>query len=160
MSFIDRLLQSRRIVTKVLLFVVPLVLLIAGVGLAGYYTSNMLNGHMTVTRATIENIGDFEHLQSALQDFAERPEDATLAALKQAIDRPEEGVAALQSLLITEADRQRIDVVTKLAPAMRERTEALWAIKQQRDANRTEIAARKPSQEVRRPGTFRQGRAL
>ena len=32
MSFIDRLLQSRRIVTKVLLFVVPLVLLIAGVG--------------------------------------------------------------------------------------------------------------------------------
>ena len=141
MSFIDRLLQSRRIVTKVLLFVVPLVLLIAGVGLAGYYTSNMLNGHMTVTRATIENIGDFEHLQSALQDFAERPEDATLAALKQAIDRQEEGVAALQSLLITEADRQRIDVVTKLAPAMRERTEALWAIKQQRDANRTEIAA-------------------
>ncbi|UIY30903.1 hypothetical protein LZK73_11270 [Neorhizobium galegae] len=63
MSFIDRLLQSRRIVTKVLLFVIPLVLLIAGVGLAGYYTASMLNGHMTVTRATIENIGDFENLR-------------------------------------------------------------------------------------------------
>ena len=39
MSFIDRLLQSRRIVTKVLLFVIPLVLLIAGVGLAGWESS-------------------------------------------------------------------------------------------------------------------------
>ena len=70
MSFIDRILQGRKIVTKVLLFVVPLVLLIAGVGLAGYYTANMLNGHMTVTRATIENIADFDHLQSVLQDFS------------------------------------------------------------------------------------------
>ena len=35
MFFIDRLLQSRRIVTKVLIFVIPLVVLIAGIGLVG-----------------------------------------------------------------------------------------------------------------------------
>src|SRR5690606_4751212 len=121
MSFIDRLLQSRRIVTKVLLFVVPLVLLIAGVGLAGYYTSNMLNGHMTVTRATIENIADFDNLQSVLQDFNERPEEASFAALQQGIDRQESGVATLEDLLVTPEDRQRIEVVTQMAPAMRER---------------------------------------
>ncbi|CAD7045187.1 methyl-accepting chemotaxis protein [Pseudorhizobium endolithicum] len=140
MSFIDRILQSRRIVTKVLLFVVPLVLLIAGVGLAGYYTANMLNGHMTVTRATIENIGDFEHLQASLQNFSEKPDDISLAALQQAIDRQEKGVNVLEGLLVSQADRQRIDVVTKLAPAMRERTEALWDLKQQRDANREQIS--------------------
>ncbi|MCJ8518137.1 methyl-accepting chemotaxis protein [Pseudorhizobium tarimense] len=140
MSFIDSLLQSRRIVTKVLLFVVPLVLLIAGVGLAGYYTANMLNGHMTVTRATIENIADFDNLQSALQDFAERPDDATLAALQEGINRQEKGVDVLEDLLATDEDRERIEPVTKLAAAMRERTEALWAIKQQRDENRAEIA--------------------
>ena len=141
MSFIDRILQSRRIVTKVLLFVVPLVLLIAGVGLAGYYTANMLNGHMTVTRATIENIADFEHLQSRLQNFSENPDDASLAALQQAIDRQEKGVNVLEGLLVSEADRQRIDVVMKLAPAMRERTEALWNLKQQRDTNREQVAS-------------------
>jgi methyl-accepting chemotaxis protein len=141
MSFIDRLLQSRRIVTKVLLFVIPLVLLIAGVGLAGYYTSNMLNGHMTVTRATIENIGDFERLQTVLQDFSEQPDEATLAALNAGIERQQKGVQVLEGLLVNEADRQRIDAVVTLAPAMRQHTQSLWAIKQQRDANRGEIAA-------------------
>ncbi len=142
MSFIDRLLQSRRIVTKVLLFVVPLVLLIAGVGLAGYYTSNMLNGHMTVTRATIENISDFEHLQSVLQDFSEQPEEARLAALQEGVDRQENGVDVLEGLLVTDTDRERIDVVRQLAPAMRARTQGLWEIEQQRGANRAEIGVR------------------
>lgn len=141
MSFIDRLLQSRRIVTKVLLFVVPLVLLIAGVGLAGFYTSNMLNGHMTVTRATIENIADFEHVQSVLQNFNETPDDATLAELQQGIDRQEQGVAVLGKLLASAEDRQRIAVVEQLAPAMRERTATLWTVKEQRDANAELIAS-------------------
>ncbi|MGK9050802.1 methyl-accepting chemotaxis protein [Neorhizobium petrolearium] len=135
MSFIDRLLQSRRIVTKVLLFVVPLVLLIAGVGLAGYYTASMLNGHMTVTRATIENIGDFENLQSVLQEFASKPDDASLAALREGIDRQENGVEVLEGLLVTDGDRERIAVVTGLAPKLRADTDALWAIKQRRDEN-------------------------
>src|SRR6218665_839730 len=98
MSFIDRLLQSRKIVTKVLLFVIPLVLLIAGVGLAGYYTANVLNGHMTVTRATIENIGDFENLQATLQGFTEKPDDASLKLLKDGIERQQNGVEALEAL--------------------------------------------------------------
>src|SRR5690606_9669088 len=140
MSFIDRLLQRRRIVTKVLLFVVPLVLLIAGVGLAGYYTSNMLNGHMTVTRATIENIADLHHQQSVFQDFQEQPDEGTLAALMQGIDRQQNGVAVLQGLLATDEDRQRVAAVTELASAMRQRADALWTIKQQRDQNRAEIA--------------------
>ncbi len=135
MSFIDRLLQSRRIVTKVLLFVIPLVLLIAGVGLAGYYTANMLNGHMTVTRATIENIGDFENLQAVLQDFTVKPEDKSLAALKGGIDRQASGVDRLKSLLVTDGDRERISVVTGLAPKMRADVDALWVIKQKRDKN-------------------------
>ncbi|MCJ9674313.1 methyl-accepting chemotaxis protein, partial [Neorhizobium sp. SHOUNA12B] len=112
MSFIDRLLQSRRIVTKVLLFVIPLVLLIAGVGLAGYYTASMLNGHMTVTRATIENIGDFENLQAVLQEFNSKPDNASLAALKAAIDKQESGVRVLGGLLVTAGDRERIAAVT------------------------------------------------
>ena len=135
MSFIDRLLQGRRIVTKVLLFVVPLVLLIAGVGLAGYYTASMLNGHMTVTRATIENIGDFENLQSVLQEFTSKPDDASLAALQEGIDRQEKGVETLQGLLVTDGDRDRIAVVTGLAPELRADTDALWAIKKKRDEN-------------------------
>ncbi|WP_440410746.1 methyl-accepting chemotaxis protein [Neorhizobium petrolearium] len=135
MSFIDRLLQSRRIVTKVLLFVVPLVLLIAGIGLAGYYTASMLNGHMTVTRATIDNIGDFENLQAVLQDFTSKPDDASLAAVQAGIDRQASGVDVLEGLLVTDGDRERIAVVSGLAPKLRADTEALWAIKQKRDQN-------------------------
>ncbi len=141
MSFIDRLLQSRRIVTKVLLFVVPLVFLIAGVGLAGYYTSNMLNGHMTVTRATIENISDFDHLQAMLQDFSEQPDEDTLAAFKEAIDRQARGIHVLDGLLDGEGDHQRIAVVRELAPAMLAHAERLWGIKQKRDANGADITA-------------------
>eukprot|EP00913_Durusdinium_trenchii_P008258 g7755.t1 len=132
--FIDRLLQSRRIVTKVLLFVVPLILLIAGVGLAGYHTASTLNGHMTVTRATIENIGDFEALQSSLQAFTEEPSDTTLTALKQDIDAQQEGVATLQGLLKTDGDRSRIAPVVGLSPALRTEVDGLWSI----DRSRTE----------------------
>ncbi len=139
MSFIDRLLQSRRIVTKVLLFVVPLVLLIAGVGLAGYYTSTTLNGHMTVTRATIENIGDFERLQTSLQEFSNTPNDKTLAALKADIETQEKGVDALQGLLVSDGDRERIAPVIGLAPAMRAHVDALWAVKGRRDQNGREM---------------------
>jgi methyl-accepting chemotaxis protein len=141
MSFIDRLLQGRRIVTKVLLFVVPLVLLIAGVGLAGFFTSTMLNGHMTVTRATIENIADFDNLQNALQEFTLRPNEALLSAVKQAIERQEKGVEVLDGLLSPD-DRQRIETVLQLAPAMQARTETLWTIKGERDGNAADIAAR------------------
>ncbi len=139
MSFIDRLLQSRRIVTKVLLFVVPLVLLIAGVGIAGYYTSTTLNGHMTVTRATIENIGDFERLQTSLQDFANTPNDKTLAALKADIDTQDKGVGALQGLLVSDGDRERIAPVMALAAAMRAHVDTLWAVKGKRDQNGREM---------------------
>ncbi len=139
--FIDRLLQSRKIVTKVLLFVIPLVFLIAGVGLAGYYTANTLNGHMTVTRATIENIGDFEHLQASLQDFAAAPDEKTLSALKADIDAQEKGVSLLEGLLANQDDRERVTPVIGLASAMRGHVDALWSVKLLRDETEAQMAA-------------------
>ncbi|RWX75522.1 methyl-accepting chemotaxis protein [Neorhizobium lilium] len=140
MSFIDRMLQSRKIVTKVLLFVVPLVLLIAGIGLAGYYTANTLNGHMTVTRATIENIGDFENLQAALQSFTEKPSDNTLTGMRASIDRQAQGVDRLEALLVTDGDRERIAVVAALAEKLNASTDGLWSIEQKRRQNTAAIA--------------------
>ncbi len=140
MSFIDRLLQGRKIVTKVLLFVVPLVFLIAGIGLAGYFTANTLNGHMTVTRATIENIGDFENLQAALQSFTEKPDDASLATLRQSIDAQEKGVGRLEALLVTDGDRERVAVVAGLADRLTAGTDGLWAIDQKHRENTAQIA--------------------
>ncbi|MFD1743933.1 methyl-accepting chemotaxis protein [Rhizobium helianthi] len=128
MSFLDRLLQSRKIVTKVLLFVVPLILLIAGVGLAGFYTARMLNGHMTVTRATIENIGDFEKLQAALLGFLAKPNSATLKVLDEAIVGQDNGVKTLEALVVTPEDRQRLDVVVATAPALKTASEGLWEL--------------------------------
>jgi methyl-accepting chemotaxis protein len=148
--FIDRLLQSRKIVTKVLLFVVPLVLLIAGVGLAGYYTARTLNGHMTVTRATIENIGDFERLQASLQEFSVTPDDKALATFKADIDTQEKGVATLNGLLQSDEDRAHVAPVRELAPAMRAHIEKLWAVKTARD--QTEGAMDAAMTEVRALG--------
>jgi methyl-accepting chemotaxis protein len=139
--FVDRLLQGRKIVTKVLLFVVPLILLIAGVGLAGYYTASTLNGHMTVTRATIENISDFERLQASLQEFSANPGDQALAVLKADIDRQQAGVATLKSLLASDDDRGRIAPVEELAAAMRTHVDGLWAIKTSRDRTDAAIEA-------------------
>ncbi|MBT9372439.1 methyl-accepting chemotaxis protein [Rhizobium sp. CSW-27] len=147
MSFLDRLLQSRRIVTKVLLFVVPLVLLIAGVGLAGFYTARMLNGHMTVTRATIENIGDFERLQGALLGFLATPDAATLKGLQDAIERQDSGITALEGLVANEADRARLAAVQQTAPALRDKTAGLWAI--ERRMTQTEQAMADSVNEIR-----------
>ncbi len=141
MSLIDRLLQSRKIVTKVLLFVVPLILLIAGVGLAGYYTASTLNGHMTVTRATIENIGDFENVQGALQSFTDEPGEASRAALKAAIDRQDKGVKALDALIVAPGDRERLAAIDGLAETMHQKADMLWAIKQKRDSSAASISA-------------------
>jgi methyl-accepting chemotaxis protein len=134
MFFIDRLLQSRRIVTKVLIFVVPLVVLIAGVGLVGYHTANILNGHMTVTRATIENISDFENLQAALQEFTTAPADDTRKALSGKIDAQEAGVQRLNGLLGDDAQRAKIAAVSELAGKMRTQVATLWTLKQKQDA--------------------------
>ncbi|TCR83945.1 methyl-accepting chemotaxis protein [Rhizobium sp. BK376] len=134
MFFIDRLLQSRRIVTKVLIFVVPLVVLIAGVGLLGYHTANVLNGHMTVTRATIENISDFENLQAALQEFTAAPSDDTRKALSEKIDAQDAGVQRLNGLLAADDQRAKIAAVSALAGQMRSQAATLWTLKQKQDA--------------------------
>ncbi len=133
MSFIDRLLQSRRIVTKVLLFVVPLVLLMAGVGLLGYWTATTLNGHMTVTRATIGNISDLETLQQGLQEFSLDPTDASREALLAAIDGQEKGLNVLNGVLAKQAQSGDLSALTGLPGAMRDQTTALWASKTTRD---------------------------
>ncbi|MEK1899113.1 MAG: methyl-accepting chemotaxis protein, partial [Rhizobium sp.] len=135
MHFIDRLLQSRRIVTKVLLFVIPLVVLIAGVGILGYHTANILNGHMTVTRATIENISDFENLQAALQEFISDPSDASKAGFGKAIDAQESGVVRLNGLLKTDDQRSQLTEVSALASAMRRQQETLLGLRQTEDAS-------------------------
>ncbi|KSV70115.1 methyl-accepting chemotaxis protein [Sinorhizobium sp. Sb3] len=133
MSFIDRLLQRLRIVTKVLLFVVPLVALIAGIGLIGFFTARTLNGHMTVTRETINNLSDFQALRSALQAFADAPSEATRAALASQIDEQEIGVKTLDSLLTRGEDKAEIASVLTLGEAMRSQTDKLWVTKLERD---------------------------
>ena len=134
MFFIDRLLQGRRIVTKVLIFVVPLVVLIAGVGLVGYHTANILNGHMTVTRATIENISDFENLQAALQEFTGSPSEETRQGLADKIDAQERGVLRLSGLL-SDDQRAKIGPVSELAAKMRTQEAALFSIRQKQDSD-------------------------
>ncbi|MFN3507530.1 MAG: methyl-accepting chemotaxis protein [Allorhizobium sp.] len=133
MSFIDRLLQSRRIVTKVLLFVVPLVLLMAGVGLLGYWTATTLNGHMTVTRATIGNISDLETLQQGLQEFSLDPTDVNREALFASIEAQEKGLGVLNGVLAKQAQTGDLSALTGLPIQMREQTAALWESKTARE---------------------------
>jgi len=134
MSFIDRLLQSRRIVTKVLLFVVPLVLLMAGVGLLGYWTATTLNGHMTVTRATIGNISDLETLQQGLQEFSLDPTEKSREALLAAIDNQEKGLGVLGGVLQKQAQTADLGALTGLPVLMREQAAMLWETKTKREA--------------------------
>jgi len=134
MSFIDRLLQQRRIVTKVLLFVIPLVALIAGIGLVGYFTASTLNGHMTVTRETINSLSHFQNLRTGLQDFVDRPGEETRSALQARIDEQEAGIRDLDALLPDAAEKAKIASVVSLAATMRGMTDTLWAIDQERNA--------------------------
>ncbi|MFD2262888.1 methyl-accepting chemotaxis protein [Lacibacterium aquatile] len=139
MYTIDGLLQNRRIVTKVFLFIVPLVLLVAGVGFAGYYTAKVLNGHMTVTRATIENIGDFDDLNAVLRDFTAEPDAGALEALRASIARQSVGVGTLESLLSGEGEKRQIGQVKNLAADLTVKTDDLWRIYQAQVANAGEI---------------------
>ncbi|WP_168263668.1 methyl-accepting chemotaxis protein [Rhizobium leguminosarum] len=130
MLFIDRILQGRKIITKVLLFVVPLVLLISGIGVMGYYTANVLNGHLTVTRATIENIGDLEDLQASLQDFAADPESGPLRALRSSLEKQSAGSKKLESLSLNAEDRERLRPVLGLASEMNVQIDELWRLRE------------------------------
>ncbi|UDF29174.1 UNVERIFIED_ORG: methyl-accepting chemotaxis protein [Roseateles sp. XES5] len=134
MSFIDRLLQQRRIVTKVLLFVIPLVALIAGIGLVGYFTASTLNGHMTVTRETINSLSHFQNLRSGLQDFADKPSQQTRDALGVRIDEQEAGIRDLDALLPDAAEKAKIASVVALAATMRDQAQTLWTIDEERNA--------------------------
>jgi methyl-accepting chemotaxis protein len=134
MSFIDRLLQRRRIVTKVLLFVIPLVVLIAGIGLVGYFTASTLNGHMTVTRETISSLSHFQNLRTGLQDFVDRPDEASRDTLLARIDELDAGIRSLNGLLPNETEKAKIASVLALAEKMRAQTGTMWAIKTERDS--------------------------
>ncbi|WEZ83278.1 HAMP domain-containing methyl-accepting chemotaxis protein [Rhizobium sp. 32-5/1] len=139
MSLIDRSLQRLRIVTKVLLFVVPLVALIAGIGLVGYFTASTLNGHMTVTRETISSLSDFQALRSAVQRFTDNPTDETRQELAGRVGEQEAGVRSLSDLLPTDADRAEIASVLMLGDTMRSGSEKLWSIETERDAVATSL---------------------
>jgi len=141
MSFIDRLLQSRRIVTKVLLFVVPLVLLMAGVGLLGYWTATTLNGHITVTRATIGNISDLETLQQGLQEFSLDPSEESRQTLLSAVDAQEKGLDVLNGVLAKQAQSADLSALTQLPAQMRTQVSGLWDNKTKRDELDTGLTA-------------------
>ncbi|SIQ13933.1 methyl-accepting chemotaxis protein [Rhizobium sp. RU20A] len=132
MRFIDRLLQRLKIITKVLIFVVPLVALIAGIGLVGYFTASTLNGHMTVTRETINTLSDFQSLRAALQGFTDQPESTGRDRLTSAIGDLETGVRSLDGLLTAEADRAKIAPVIALPGQMTSALDGLWSIEAER----------------------------
>ncbi|MBB2676853.1 UNVERIFIED_ORG: methyl-accepting chemotaxis protein [Rhizobium esperanzae] len=138
MSLIDRLLQRMRIVTKVLFFVVPLVILIAGIGLFGYFTAGTLNGQMTLTRQTIDTLSSFQQLRSSLTAFTDLPTPATRDRLVASIADQQKGAATLDAMLSNPAQKQQISAVRELGGKMQGGADALWAVAQER-AN-TELA--------------------
>lgn len=141
MSFIDRLLQRRRIVTKVLLFVIPLVVLIAGIGLVGFFTARTLNGHMTVTRETINSLSDFQKLRTALQDFVDHPTEESRSTLAARIDDQEAGIRRLDGLLPDAAEKAKVASVVDLAGKMRAQADLLWAIHTDEEATTAALEA-------------------
>ncbi|MBP2448113.1 methyl-accepting chemotaxis protein [Rhizobium leguminosarum] len=139
MALIDRLLQRMRIVTKVLFFVVPLIVLIAGIGLFGYFTAGTLNGQMTLTRQTIEALSSFQQLRSALTAFTDLPSAATRNRLIVGISDQEKGAATLDAMLIDPAQKQQIAAVRELGGKMQGSADALWAVAQERMNNEQAI---------------------
>ncbi|MGO6727793.1 HAMP domain-containing protein (plasmid) [Rhizobium ruizarguesonis] len=132
MALIDRLLQRMRIVTKILLFLVPLIVLIAGIGLFGYFTAGTLNGQMTLTRQTIETLSSFQQLRSALTAFTDLPSAATRDWLIASISDQEKGAATLDAMLADPAQKQQISAVRELRAKMQGGADTLWAVSQER----------------------------
>ncbi|MBY2941929.1 HAMP domain-containing protein [Rhizobium leguminosarum] len=132
MALIDRLLQRMRIVTKVLVFVVPLIVLIAGIGLFGYFTAGTLNGQMTLTRQTIETLSSFQQLRSSLTAFTDLPSAATRDRLIVSISDQKKGAATLDATLADPAQKQQISAVRELGTKMQGGADALWAVSQER----------------------------
>ncbi|KPH07120.1 methyl-accepting chemotaxis protein (plasmid) [Rhizobium acidisoli] len=132
MALIDRLLQRMRIVTKVLFFVVPLIVLIAGIGLFGYFTAGTLNGQMTLTRQTIDTLSSFQQLRSSLTAFTDLPTAATRDRLIASISDQQKGAATLDAMLIDPAQKQQIAAVRELGAKMQGGADALWAVSQER----------------------------
>jgi len=132
MALIDRLLQRMRIVTKVLFFVVPLIVLIAGIGLFGYFTAGTLNGQMTLTRQTIDTLSSFQQLRSSLTAFTDLPTAATRDRLIASISDQQKGAATLDAMLIDPAQKQQIAAVRELGAKMQRAADALWAVSQER----------------------------
>lgn len=124
---IERLLQNFRIVTKVLFFLVPLIILIAGVGLIGFLTANKLNGHMTITRQTIENLSDFQNLRSALLGFTEKRDQASHELLSKRVDEQQAGIRRLEVMLSSADQKQQVTQVVQLADLLRNSLKQMWA---------------------------------
>ncbi|PDT22882.1 methyl-accepting chemotaxis protein [Rhizobium hidalgonense] len=139
MSLIDRLLQRMRIVTKVLFFLVPLIVLIAGIGLFGYFTAGTLKGQMTLTRQTIDALSSFQQLRSSLAAFTDLPAPATRNRLVAGISDQEKGAATLDAMLVDPAQKQQIAVVRELGAKMQSGADALWAVSQEHTNTETAI---------------------
>ncbi len=128
---IERLLQNFRIVTKVVLFLVPLIALIAGVGLLGYITASNLNGHMTITRQTIDNLSDFEELRAALVQFTESRDEEARDELAVMIDQQQTDIARLNNMLVDPENKQIIASVYELGDQLKTSLDVLWTAQSQ-----------------------------
>ncbi|KSV71982.1 hypothetical protein N182_29935 [Sinorhizobium sp. GL2] len=67
--FIDKVLSRFKIRTKVLMFVLPFVVTISGVGLTGLYAAGLLEGRMQISNGILQSLSGFKDLYGSMGDF-------------------------------------------------------------------------------------------
>jgi methyl-accepting chemotaxis protein len=126
--FFDRLLSRWNIQTKVLVFIVPFVLSISTVGLAGFYASRLLQNQMELSNGVVETLGGFKNVYAAMTEFLQRTTAENKSALDSKISTQLGELKTARDGLADGEGRTQIEAAIAGTEAIAGRVDQLWKL--------------------------------
>ncbi|HBF32890.1 MAG TPA: methyl-accepting chemotaxis protein, partial [Rhizobium sp.] len=126
--FFDRLLSRWKIQTKVLVFIVPFVLSISTVGVAGFYASRLLQSQMQLSNNVVETLSGFKNVYAAMTEFLQSTTEGNKSALDAKISAQLSQLKASRGGLADGEGRNKIDAAIASTEVIAGRVSELWKL--------------------------------
>jgi len=138
---IDRLLARFSIQTKVVVFIIPLVLGMGGLAAINLYTGNLLGERLTGTNASIETLSGFKKAYAEMTQFLREQNEERRNAVMQSLDSQLERMDNVISLADNEAESEALVKARELADQVHTDVDHLWSLHKEETATRAEFDA-------------------
>lgn len=134
---IDRLLGNFSIQMKILLFVVPLMAVIAIVATAGLVTSHLMQYRILLSNSVVQSLGDFKGLSDGMNNFLRAATSENRNAVTTSIQRQIEAFSLISSQVRPSGGSQEVDAARLKTESLLSKIDDLSALYQEEQQDRS-----------------------